>query len=278
MFSILIPTWNNLTYLKLCVESIKRHSSFPHQILLHVNEGSDGTVEWARQNGLEFTHSAANIGICKAVNRASQLARHDYIVFMNDDMYALPQWDKILLDEIQQLNTDCFMLSATMIEPRDTGNKCVIVGNYGRGEDDFQKEKLLKEFRQLKKKSWSGSSWPPSVVHKKYWDKLDGYSEEFSPGMSSDDDFAMKMWLAGCRIYKGVGESRVYHFISKSTGRITKNDGRSQFLKKWKIKQSTFHRFFIKRGEEYGGELKEPEMNWKFRIKLLFDKTALLFF
>ena len=164
-----------------------------------------------------------------------------------------------------------------MIEPRDTGNKCVLVGNYGTGEENFQKEKLLKEFKELKKDDWSGSTWPPSVVQTKWWNKVGGYSEEFSPGMSSDDDFAMKMWNEGCRIYKGVGPSKVYHFISKSTGRVDKNDGRKQFLQKWKIKQSTFHQFYTKRGESYKGELKEPSLNLNFGIKLLADKIALLF-
>ena len=43
MLSILIPTWNNLPYLKLAVDSIRRHSACSHQIIVHVNDGSDGT-------------------------------------------------------------------------------------------------------------------------------------------------------------------------------------------------------------------------------------------
>ena len=33
MFSILIPTFNNLDYLKLCIDSIKKNSKFEHQII-----------------------------------------------------------------------------------------------------------------------------------------------------------------------------------------------------------------------------------------------------
>lgn len=51
MFSILIPTWNNLPYLQLCIESIRRHSAFEHEIIVHVNEGTDGTLEWVRAQG-----------------------------------------------------------------------------------------------------------------------------------------------------------------------------------------------------------------------------------
>lgn len=52
IFSILIPSWNNLPYLKCCVESIRKNSTFQHEIVVHVNEGRDGTLEWVRQQGL----------------------------------------------------------------------------------------------------------------------------------------------------------------------------------------------------------------------------------
>ena len=189
---------------------------------------------------------------------------------MNDDMYVLPDWDKNLLQEVQQLNTDCFMLSSTMIEPRDTKNKCVIVADYGTDATGFREGKLLAEYTTLTKNDWSGSTWPPNIVHRKWWQKVGGYSEEFSPGMSSDDDFAMKMWQAGCRNFKGIGNSRVYHFISKSTGRVIKNDGRKQFLQKWGIKQSTFHKYYIRRGESFKGELHEP----RYGFGLLMQKIS----
>ena len=38
MFSIIIPTWNNLDFAKLCVESIRKNSAYQHQVILHVND------------------------------------------------------------------------------------------------------------------------------------------------------------------------------------------------------------------------------------------------
>ena len=73
MFSIIIPTWNNLPYLKLVVDSLRRHSAYDHQIIVHVNDGSDGTLDWVRHEGIEHTASPANIGICHAVNLAAAL-------------------------------------------------------------------------------------------------------------------------------------------------------------------------------------------------------------
>lgn len=66
LFSILIPSWNNLAFLKLCVESIRKNSTYQHEILIHINEGTDGTLDWVKQQGLNYTHSEKNIGVCYA--------------------------------------------------------------------------------------------------------------------------------------------------------------------------------------------------------------------
>ena len=48
MLSILIPTWNNQPFLQLCVESIRANSVVETQIIVHVNDGSDGTLKWVK--------------------------------------------------------------------------------------------------------------------------------------------------------------------------------------------------------------------------------------
>lgn len=266
MFSIIIPTWNNLAFVKLCVESIRKNSEYIHQVILHINDGSDGTLQWAKDEKIDFTHSVDNVGICTAVNEAGGKARMDYVMYMNDDMYVCPGWDIHLADEIRKLGTDNFMLSSTMIEPTDHNNPCVIVKDYGTTIDAFRENDLIRECNTLEKANWSGSTWPPTIVHRKYWLITGGYSIELSPGVSSDDDFAMKMWFAGCRIFKGIGKSRVYHFQSKSTLRIKKNNGRKQFLMKWGINQSTFSKYYLRRGQPYTGPQQEPPadvMKWE---------------
>ncbi len=57
MSSIVIPTWNNLAYIKLLVESLRKNSKYNNQILIHVNDGSDGSLAWVREQGLEHTVS-----------------------------------------------------------------------------------------------------------------------------------------------------------------------------------------------------------------------------
>lgn len=258
MFSILIPTWNNLPYLQRCVDSIRKHAAFDHEIVLHINEGTDGTLEWAQTQGIAFTHSPGNIGICKAVNQAFLKTTRDYIVYLNDDMYVLPGWDTALYEAAQNAGTTCFMLSGTLIEPRDTGNPVVIHADFGQDLASFREEELLSSFSALPKSDWSGSTWPPVLIHRLYWGVVGGFSIEFSPGMYSDPDLTMKLWEAGCRHFQGVGASRVYHFQAKSTGRARKNNGRIQFMKKWGLPASAFYKYYIYMGKPYAGKLQEP--------------------
>lgn len=273
-FSILIPSWNNLEYLQLCVESIRRHSAFPHQIIVHVNEGNDGTLAWLdAQPDLDYTRSRDNIGICYSLNFARSLAKAEYLCYLNDDMVVLPEWDKHLCAEIDRIGHRSFILSGTAIEPRDTGNPCVLVQDYGDSPDTFERDKLLREFRSLEKADWAGSTWPPIVLHRDLWDLVGGLSIEFSPGMYSDPDLSMKLWQAGVRYFKGLGQSRVYHFGSKSTKRKRMNTGRDRFLMKWGISSSTFSKKYLRRGAPFSGPLAEPVLSsfdgWKNLFKRL---------
>ncbi|HEY2650178.1 MAG TPA: glycosyltransferase [Puia sp.] len=268
VFSVFIPTWNNLSYLKLCVGSLKRHSIVPIQIVIHINEGTDGTAEWVKsQPDLSFTFSKENIGVCYALNQCRTLATGDYFLYLNDDMYVCPGWDQHLMDAIKTIGHDAFFLSATAIEPLETGNDCAIVQNFGSDPDSFHEENLLKEFRDPVKKDWQGSTWPPNVVHKNVWDLVGGYSIEYSPGLYSDPDFSMKLWKAGIRLFKGIGESRVYHFGGKSTKRVIKNKGYYTFISKWGMTSGTFTKIILRSGQPYDGSLTEPVFSFSVNAK-----------
>ncbi|MEO6032192.1 MAG: glycosyltransferase [Burkholderiaceae bacterium] len=273
MFSILIPSWNNLESLRLCVQSIRKNSMQPHQIIVHVNDGSDGTREWLMREGLDATFSESNVGICYAVNEAAQLALHDHIACLNDGMYCMPGWDAALLARIKTLPDERFMLSGTTIEPVMNANPCVVVADFGATVADFREADLLRAAPTLVRGDWSGATWAPTVVHRKWWFNCGGYSTELSPGVGSGDDFSMKLWQAGCRHFIGVGDSLVYHVQRKSTGKVVGNDGRRQFLDKWRMTQATFDRFYLRRGEPLlDARLPEPADSAALRRALWRDR------
>ena len=273
MFSIVIPSWNNLPFLRLCVASLRRHSARAHQLLVHVNDGSDGTRDWIAREGIEHTLTDANVGICHAVNLATSRARTDYVLYVNDDMVAAPGWDVALERALGRVDGfSSFMLSGTMIEPVATGNSCVIVADHGRDPGRFDLERFAREAPGRARADWLGATWPPTLVSRENWHRAGGYSIEFSPGMGSDNDFSMKLWQAGCRVFLGVGDSLFYHFSRASTSRIRKNDGRRQFLMKWGMTQTAFDRHCLRRGQpvpsgDKGFVLTEPERTLGWRLE-----------
>jgi glycosyltransferase involved in cell wall biosynthesis len=249
-FSIIIPTWNNLPFLKICIDSITKNSAFKHQIIIHVNEGTDGTYEWVSKSGYDFTYSTENVGVCLALNASRSLVRTDYIYFLNDDMYLLPDWDIELWKVIESQPDNYFFLSSTTIEPRNSPHPGILAPfDFGNTPETFREDRLLKEFRSIKGNDWSGATWPPNIVHKDIWDLIGGYSIEYFPGFYSDPDFSMKLYEVGVRHFIGVNTSRTYHFGSKSTMRVESNNGSKQFLNKWGITSASFTRLFLNRGQ-----------------------------
>ena len=260
VFSILLPSWNNLSYLKLCVDSIRRHSTYKHQIIVLVNEGKDGSLEWIKaQKDIDYVYAPVNLGICYGLNACRSLVDTGYILYLNDDMYVLPGWDEILKKETEQIDHNAFMISSTMIEPTNIGSPCIMVKDFGNSPENFREEDLLQQYKELEMHDWTGSTWPPVLIPVALWDIVGGMSVEFSPGMYSDPDLSMKLWQAGVRYFKGLGESRVYHFGSKSTKRIRKNKGRDRFLQKYGMTSRTFTKYYLKRGTPFTGPLPEQQ-------------------
>ena len=200
----------------------------------------------------------------------------EYVVYANDDMYFLPDWDKVLFDEIDKIGHKQFMLSATMIEPSGN-NACGIVRDFGTNPDNFQEEALLSSYKSLYRNDWSGSCWPPSVLHIDCWDLVGGMSIEFSPGMFSDPDLCRKLWEIGVRIFKGKGDSLVYHFGCKSTKRIKKNKGSKTYTLKWGTSASTFMNKQLLRGQDAVPELSYNENSRLVKFKQFIKRIKSCF-
>ena len=118
MLSIIIPTFNNLNYLKLCLKSIEKNSKYYHEIIIHINDGSDGTLDFIKNKKIKYTFSKTNIGLCSSINTAVSLSVNKYILYCHDDMYFCPGWDEALKKEIDIIKHDYFYLSGIMIQKK----------------------------------------------------------------------------------------------------------------------------------------------------------------
>ena len=292
MFSILLPTYNNLSYLKVCINSLKKNSKFDHQIIIHVNVGSDGTLDFVKKNNFNYTYSKENIGMPKALNVASKLAKFDYILISHDDFYYCPDWDKLLLNEVKLIDHNNFYLSGTMVGAVDkvNSNKKFFppILDAGIDHEKFDENKLINNIENIKIFDFQGTTKCPGLVHKDIWKKVGGWSEEFFPTGGDDSDFAMKLWKNNIRIFKGIGNSLVYHFGSITTRKkednlFTYNGSRGNkiFIKKWKISINFFEKFYLNSGlnkknefifNKYNGPLNEPIKSFEYLFNLIKDR------
>ena len=280
MFSIIIPTFNNVEYLKKCIESINKNSFYVHEIIPHVNEGSDGTIEYLRNNNIKYTYTSYNSGICEGMNMAAKKSIHDYILYAHDDFYFCPKWDIVLKNEVDRIGHDKFYLSGTMV------NNGQIVLDCGSSLETFNEDKLLNEIDDANYYDFQGSTWAPHLIHKELWEKVGGFSEEFFPGTGSDPDLNMKLWNEGVRIFKGINDFKVYHFGSivtrkyKNHPTITTESGSRGakiFLLKWGMTISFFKKNILKSDTKYNGELQNPQKTLNYFIQLFVCKLNYLY-
>ena len=277
MFSIIIPTFNNLPYLKYCIKSINNTSKLDNEIIVHVNEDLKGeTRDYLNKNHIKYTFSKNNIGLCSSINLAVKSSSNKYILYTHDDMYFCPGWEDPLVDEINKINHIFFYISGSMIE----ANSGHIPYDCGSSLENFDEEKLLNNYMNLNIDDHQGSHFSPHCVHIDIWNKVSGFSEEFNPGMGSDPDFNMKLWKIGIRIFKGLNSFKVYHFGSLTTRKnknIIRNKGDLTFLKKWGITTKFFKKHYLKSKTKYYGPLKNPNKNISYYFDLFKCKIKIFY-
>ena len=280
MFSIIIPTFNNIKYLKICIESIKKNSTFNHEIIAHVNLGEDGTKEYLDKKNIEYSFTNYNAGICEGMNKATKKANFDFILYSHDDFYFCPKWDEILNEEIKKIGHNRFYLSGIMM------NNGPLKFDAGFDFETFDEKKLLQNYEKINHYDFQGSTWAPHLIHKEIWNKVGGFSEEFYPGTGSDPDLNMKLWREGIRIFKGLSKCKVYHFGSIVTRKYKNHPtiktesgskGGKIFLLKWGITFKFFKKHYLRSDSIYEGELSNPKRNIQYYLELIICKLNYIY-
>ena len=282
-FSIIVPTFNNYKYLKTSINSIIKNSTYNHQIIVHINGRDEETENFCKSQNIEYTITNDNVGLCTGVNIAAKQAKNELIVYAHDDMYFCPKWDYYLINEIKLISHKNFYLSSTQISPTKAlpGSKMNhIYFDCGNSFENFDEQKMLENFENLKFYDLQGSHWAPHIISKNLWNEIGGFSEEFNPGFGSDPDLNMKLWNNGVRIFKCVNNSRVYHFGSQTTRKnnhVVRNNANKTFLSKWGISIEFFVKYYLKRGEIFKEPLKDFEISFSNFLPFLLCKIKYFF-
>ena len=99
--SFILPSRNNLKYLKQAYESIRKNSIVEHEICIADDFSDDGTMEWVlvqmkRDKNIKFhrNHGPTRLGHTILYDTLiNEYATHDRVIIFHADMYLCPNTD-----------------------------------------------------------------------------------------------------------------------------------------------------------------------------------------
>ena len=252
MISIIIPTWNNLEYLKLAIKSIHKHTTTDYEILVHANQATPEVIDYLRNAGdVEyFSQSSSNLGIAKPTNDLVRLAQGEYILYSNDDIYVAPGWDTALLDKVDE-DIHYQYLTAPLFEP-EYNNVCMNSPiSFGKTPEEFNEKQFIDTwFAKRRIKQDIVSPWGPVFIKKTLWDEIKGFDEQYFPGFGTDPDIVAKIYSAAVAKgeeyeFRGVADCGMYHFQCISTNRLDpryRDQAKMLFISKWSMVPADLHK------------------------------------
>jgi len=99
---IVIPTYNNLRCLKLCIESIRACTSIPYKTIV-VNNGPDESVHQYLSEQADINYiRTGRMTFAQAVNKGIQAGTSKYVCIQNDDTIVSKGWMNELIRPVQE--------------------------------------------------------------------------------------------------------------------------------------------------------------------------------
>jgi|GEM_PF-6140757 len=97
LFSIAIPTYNRLEFLKRAVASSLAQTYQNFEVVIINNASTDGTKEWLdqlviREDKIKIVHQVSNVGFVVNVKSILQHIRGEYLVVLSDDDWLEPEF------------------------------------------------------------------------------------------------------------------------------------------------------------------------------------------
>lgn len=102
--SIIILTYNSVEDINDCICSILHQSDEDFEIIIVDNSSTDGTVEFIRNNypQLKLIETGKNLGYPGGNNIGFQYAKGKYLVVVNPDTIADPEWLENLIQPLEE--------------------------------------------------------------------------------------------------------------------------------------------------------------------------------
>ena len=101
--SIIIPHWNGIEILSECIESLKKSTLPSFEIIVSDNASSDGSQAWIKENhpDIILLENDKNYGYAGGCNYGSDIAKGEFLLFLNNDTIQNPNWLQPLVDRMK---------------------------------------------------------------------------------------------------------------------------------------------------------------------------------
>lgn len=240
LVSIIIPSYMNEKYLKLCIEHVKNFTKGVDYELIIIDNSSDSETKQYLRNienepWVKIIYNNKNEGYVKACNLGIKFSRGNVIVLLNNDVFVTPNWLSNLLKCLFHRDNVGAVSPVTNNSPY-----------YQTIDVQFSDVKEMIEFAE--KFNFSDEAkWEERlklvgyclVIKRNVIERIGLLDERFSPGNYEDDDYSIRMIQAGYKLFL-CKDTFVYHVGGASFSKVKDYNillrkNRQKFIDKWNI-------------------------------------------
>ena len=243
MITFCISTYNNLEYLKIAVDSVRKNSFYKDApFIIHAENCTDGTNEWLKENSEKYNleyyldKNDNPKGIGGGMNFCADRVETDYIMFLHSDFYVTPNWDKALMDTHNKYPNEKLWVNSHRVEPQmfpdsktRPGTIVVAKETFGAYHNDFKSvlfDKYAELFTSENDFEIPKGEGVSGLIKKEHWDEIGGNDPLFAPASYDDMDLFLRMLQNGFRFILPT-TSLVWHFGARGSHRLEENDGKT---------------------------------------------------
>lgn len=219
--SFVIPSRNNLKYLKQAVGSIQEHYGNQHDIVLLDDASTDGTWDWIQSlegdNIIKYRNEGPERqGHTILYDKGVEISKTKAFSILHADMVIAPGYVENLLKHLK----DKTVVAATRVEPplHPPGPE-KFVRLFGTEPEEFKKEDFLqfvKENQTIYKDQTTNGIFAPWCMNKEDFQAIGGHDKLFAPMELEDSDIFNRMYLAGYDLIQSR-DSFTYHMTCRGS-------------------------------------------------------------
>lgn len=211
--SIIIPTYNQLAYLKSCIESIVDHTDLPYEIIVVDNASTDGTADYLHSlsGQVRYRLLDSNRGFAGATNMGLMMAKGQSLLLLNNDTIVTDHW---LENMLTCLNSDPLIGMVGPVTNYISGSQQIEVP-YGNVEEMHE---FARDFNRSDSTKWHVTDRLTGfcLLFRRELLERTGYLDEgYAIGNFEDDDYNVRVRLQGYLLVV-ARDTFIHHFGSVS--------------------------------------------------------------